>query len=279
MKTSTKIFIAKFISNFIRFLIKSFGKNIKKIVTKRNQIFFSLDLTEGIDFAIFLNLYEKKVLNFYSKIVKPNFTIIDIGSNIGFHTLNFAKLCSKGKVYSIEPTFFAFSKLKHNISLNTDLKKIIIFEQIFFSRLRINKKKEKVYASWPLIKTKKKTHPVLMGQEKGISNAKVECLDKYILRKKINNVDMIKIDVDGNEYDVLKSGTKTIINFKPIIMIEFCPYLHKDKDLDYLLKFFNKLNYKFINSSNSQVLELKCIEDLKQNIGYGSSENFFLISE
>ena len=88
---------------------------------------------------------------------------------------------------------------------------------------------------------------------------------------------MIKIDVDGNEYDIIKSGEKTIKKFKPIIMIELCPFLHEDKHLNFIINFFNKLNYDFIDSSNSNKLELKNVEDVKKLISYGSSKNIFLI--
>ena len=92
MKTSTKIYFANVISIIIRTFFKFFGKNYRELIVKRNKILFSLDLTEGIDFAIFLNFYEKEVVNYYSKIIEKNFVIIDIGSNIGFHSLNFAQI-------------------------------------------------------------------------------------------------------------------------------------------------------------------------------------------
>ena len=279
MKTSTKIFFAKHASSIIRFFLKLFCKNSEQILVKRNNKFFFLDLTEGMDFAILLNIYENNVVNFYSKLIKTNYVIIDVGSNIGFHTLNFAELCPKGKVYSIEPTSFGFNKLKKNINLNPNLKKVIISDRIFFSRLNIKKENKYVYASWPLIKKNEKIHPVLMGVGKKINKARVESLDDYVLRRKINKIDMIKIDVDGNEYDVIKSSVKSIQNFKPIIILEFCPYLHKDKNLDFLLNFFNKLNYNFVDPSNSKDIQLKSSNDLKKNINYGSGKNFFLIPQ
>ena len=275
MKTSTKIFFAKILSNIIRFFIELNGKNSEKLKIKRNNIFFLLNLTEGIDFAIYLNLYERKVVKFYSKIIDSNSNILDIGSNIGFHTLNFANLLSTGKVFSIEPTSFAIKKLKKNINLNRFLKKKIIYDQIFFTNSK-NNFKNKIYASWPL-KNNNNIHPILMGEEKDASKSKIESLDSYIFRKKINNLNLIKIDVDGNEFDIINSGKKTIRKFRPIIMIEFCPYLHKDNDLDFLIKFFNKINYDFIDSSNSKKLKLNNVTDLKKKIIFGSSKNIFLV--
>lgn len=278
MKTSTKIFFARIVSIIIRTFFKFIGKNYKQLVVKRNQILFLLDLREGIDFAIFLNYYEQKVVNYYSKIIKPNFVIIDIGSNIGFHTLNFAKLSPKGRVYSIEPTNFAYNKLKININLNLSLKKLIITEQIFLSKS--NKKKNTfAYASWPLIKTNNEIHPILMAQKKEIKQAKFQSLDKYITSKRIKKINIIKIDVDGNEYNVLIGSLNTIKKFKPIIIFEFCPYLHKDKNLNLILNIFKKLKYKFMDVSNLKILNFKDSKELGEYIKYGSGKNFFLIPE
>ena len=55
MKTSTKIFFAKYLLYFIRFFIKFLGKNAEKLIVKRNNIFFLLNLFEGIDFAVIVD--------------------------------------------------------------------------------------------------------------------------------------------------------------------------------------------------------------------------------
>lgn len=39
---------------------------------------------------------------FYSKLCKPESTVIDIGANAGFHTKRLLELCPKGNVYAIE---------------------------------------------------------------------------------------------------------------------------------------------------------------------------------
>ena len=57
-------------------------------------------------------------------------------------------------------------------------------------------------------------------------NKKIISLDKLI--KKIIKNRFYKIDVDGFELKVLKSGAKYIKKFKPIIHLEFAPYCTQD---------------------------------------------------
>jgi precorrin-6B methylase 2 len=73
-----------------------------------------LDLNEGIDLKIFLlSNSERKILNL-KKIISSNdyVNFIDCGANIGSTALTLAKFYNKAKIFAIEPTFYAFDKLK-----------------------------------------------------------------------------------------------------------------------------------------------------------------------
>lgn len=45
-------------------------------------------------------------------------------------------------------------------------------------------------------------------------------IDSIISELKIDNIDLIKIDVEGAEYDVIKGALKTIEKHKPLIIVE-----------------------------------------------------------
>ena len=78
--TSQKILIASILSKFLIFIL---GDKKRKI--QRDKIFYEVDLNEGIDLGIFLNIKnEKKIIN-VRKLLKnqTQTTIIDVGSNKG----------------------------------------------------------------------------------------------------------------------------------------------------------------------------------------------------
>ena len=138
MKTKQKIFIAKIISKIIIFIL---GKFI--VYVKRNEINWSLDLREGIDLTIFIfNNFEKSILEISQRLIgRKKIDIIDIGSNMGVHTLNFAEKFKNSKIYSIEPTNYAFNKLINNINLNKKL------SNIYPHQLFLNKQNKKTKRS------------------------------------------------------------------------------------------------------------------------------------
>ena len=116
----------------------------------RNNIKYEIDLNEAIDLGIFLgiknesNLYKiKNFLNSKSKLV-----LVDIGSNVGSVTLPLARLFDLSTVISIEPTKFAFSKLKKNLKLNPYLERRVRLFNIFISNER--KKVNFAHSSWEL---------------------------------------------------------------------------------------------------------------------------------
>ena len=94
-------------------------------VFRRGGIVWELDLREGIDFAIYLQGgFEPAALREYRRVVKPGSVALDIGANIGSHTLPLAQIVGpSGRVYSFEPTDYAFEKQLRNLSLNRDLSK------------------------------------------------------------------------------------------------------------------------------------------------------------
>ncbi len=267
ISTKSKILIASILSKILIFLIGD-----KKRIILRNNIKYEIDLNEAIDLGIFLgiknenNLYRiKNFLDSNSKNV-----LVDIGSNVGSVTLPLAQLFNLSTVISIEPTKFAFSKLKKNLKLNPSLKNRVKLFNIFISNKR--KRVSFVHSSWKL-KVKEKRHKVHLGTLKKTSN-KTKTLSE-VLGKIRKRIDFIKIDVDGYEINVLRSGKRIIKKYKPLIYFEFAPYLYKEFGYspEILIDFIKKeLNYTFLNENFNEVKNIYEIgKKLKDR-----SLNFFL---
>ena len=268
MKTKYKIQIAKIISFFLKPLFK------KNKVYTRNKIKWILDLNEGIDLSIFLfGTSEKKIRNL-EKLFYTNekLIIIDIGANIGSISLPLAKIFNKSTIFSIEPTNYAFNKLNRNLNLNKDLKKNISLNQLFISK--INKPTE-VWSSWNFNNNKNK-HKQHLGTLHTIKKKSYLSLSKFISLKKIKKIDFIKLDVDGHELDVLKSGQKFLKDNKPVIFIEIAPYLYPEfgYKCSELIIYIKRLGYSFYNDDLKKITN---IENYVKRITFGGSKNFYLM--
>ena len=88
------------------------------------------DTINYIDANIYyLGDYEPWLKKHFKKLIKTNAVVLDVGANIGFHSLYFAELAgSNGKVVSIEPIPQNFEALEKNIALN-NFKNIISIQK------------------------------------------------------------------------------------------------------------------------------------------------------
>ncbi len=271
MKTKQKIFLAKIIFKLIRIFFP------KKIKVKRNNIKWNLNLSEAIDLHIFIfGSFEKEITNIAKTLQLQKYNqIIDIGANFGIQSLQFAKNFTNSKIYSVEPTNYAFDKFIKNLELNPKLSKNIHPFQMFLG----SKGKEmpnSIYSSWNL-ESKEVKHSKHLGEKKDTEKTNSITLDEFVISNKISNVDFIKLDVDGFEYDVLKGGMNFLKEKKPPIFMELAPYLYKEYgyNKEKILKLIFSLNYNFYD-----LKKLKKIFDIDQkisNIKDGSSENILLM--
>ena len=268
LSTKSKFLIGSFLSKILIFF---FGDK-KRIIT-RNGLKYEIDFKEGVDLGIFCGIKNEKNLYKISNYIDTNKkkVLVDIGANIGSITLPLAQLFHSSTIVSVEPTKYAYSKLKKNLNLNPNIKKRVKLHNIFIS----NKKKKinYVHSSWKF-SSKLNKHKIHRGILKETSN-KTQSLSELLKRLK-KKIDFIKIDVDGYEMEVLKSGQKIIKKYKPLIYFEFAPYLYKEfgytsKNLiDFIT---NDLNYIFFNEKFE--IEKK-IYKIEKNL-LNRSENFFLI--
>jgi FkbM family methyltransferase len=79
-----------------------------------------VETTEAIGRALAVTgSWEPHVADAFHRLLAPGAVVIDIGANIGYHTLLAAKLVgASGHVYAIEPGAGAFSALTANVALN-----------------------------------------------------------------------------------------------------------------------------------------------------------------
>ena len=93
--TRIKIFGAKILYQITTLFV---GK--KRRVIDRDGVKYEVDLAEGIELSLFLfGKFQSHITNNSFLKIKDDFTIIDIGANVGLMTMQFAKLVPKGSVY------------------------------------------------------------------------------------------------------------------------------------------------------------------------------------
>jgi len=213
------------------------GRKVRACV---DGITYQLDLGEAIDVGIYLNRYEPDVTAIIERICRPGFIVLDIGANVGAHALRFAKIVGDmGKVIAFEPMDYAFQKLLANIALNSFSN--IIPLRIALCDRNLPGQEIQFRSSWP---TK--------GKPKGKSSiVDFKRLDDWYKSERIDRVDLIKLDVDGNERSVLLGAESILGEQHPTILIEaWGPNLSDENRNPFLA--LKEIGYRFYDISNDE---------------------------
>jgi FkbM family methyltransferase len=256
MRTAHKIALAKALYRGVNAARKIVGGS-DEVITRRRGLCYELDLREGIDLAIYLfGAFEPSTGRALAAHLKPGMTVLDVGANVGAHTLSLARLVGPtGRVHAFEPTAFAYRKLLRNLSLNPELASRVTTHQCFLTRETSHGPPQHVYSSWPLVGSRN-VHPKHRGQEKSTSGAQATTLDRIILEHGEPAVDVIKIDVDGFEYDVLLGARAILSRHKPILVMELAPYLLAERGnaADALISLLSSTGYRLFDEKTKKEL-------------------------
>ncbi|WP_057939945.1 FkbM family methyltransferase [Algoriphagus resistens] len=178
------------------------------------------------------------------KFLKAGDTFIDVGANQGEYSLWAArKVGDHGKVVAFEPMPQLFGQLKENIRLNKSFQKSVTPVQLGLS----DKKGEVIlYASED---SNEGTNTIYTTDKFSIELGKIELdtLDKQLNELSIEEVNFLKVDVEGAELQVLKGSLNTLKKYRPILLLEINKdaciaggYLPED-----ILELLKPFNYSF----------------------------------
>ena len=274
MKTTHKIGVARAIYHAVHTGRMLLGRTDREIVV-RDDITYDLDLSQGIDFAIYLGgIFERSTAIALSKLTEPSALVLDIGANIGAHTLRLAKLVGpSGRVMAFEPTDFAFRKLQRNIDLNPSLKSRVEAFHCFLTVSDETTVPDAIYSSWPLAMITG-LHPKHLGREMQTELARARSLDGILAEHAGHRVQLVKLDVDGFECDVLRGATSLLRDTRPIFVMELAPYVLEERgaSLDQLLSYFLPNGYLFYDERTQKRLPSSA-KELQGLVANGESIN------
>ncbi len=235
------------------------GKERRVIV--RDGVNYEVDLAEGIELSLFLfGKFQSHITNNPFMKIEKDFTIIDIGANVGLMTLQFAKLVPQGKVFSFEPTFYALERLKKNLELNPAISHNVTVINSFVSEKSDTNPGIVAYSSWKVNGERgSNDHPVHLGTPKSAEGVPSVSLNDFVDKAGITRIDFIKIDTDGHEYEVFKGAANAIRRFRPKIIFEIGLYVMDEKKIsfDFYFNYFTELGYRLVDTKTHKEITLK----------------------
>lgn len=192
-----------------------------------------------IDWSVFYyGAYAKDELRILEELINKarGSTILDIGANVGHHSLFFSKFGKE--VHSFEPFSEVSARLEQKIAdnglTNVHLHKVALGEKDevkeFFPSDTNNT------GTGSFVNRQSSREPVKLSIFNG---------DSYLESNNITDIGFIKIDVEGFEIEVLKGLKQTIKKYQPIIFFEWSISETDSKSNYFFQAIFPNIAYKF----------------------------------
>jgi FkbM family methyltransferase len=202
--------------------------------------------------------------------------LLDCGSNYGFYSFYVASLNLNNQSLAFEASPKTFNSFKANLELNN-------FRNIDYKNLAISEVSGKFISFYESHNDWESSASYNNSKNNKIVRVETTAIDKELLNKNLSNfVVVIKLDVEGNEFNAIQGGLDTILKYQPLITIELSKYnLNKRTyNFDYFRKFLDDTKYKIYDDKlipfNIETLvdRINHLDNSHQTIG-----NYFLFKD
>jgi len=197
------------------------------------------------DVIIKTGSWEPKLPELLYKYLPDDSVFLDVGANIGYHSLYIASLNPKVTTICFEPHPKICQLLIQNVLIN-NFTNIIVHNQAVGNATQTLDFYMQTQSSYNM-GLSSIFYDKYIGDDYEKISVNVVTLDSFLNEQLKSKVRVIKIDVQGSEYQVLQGAVNLISQFRPIITFEhhiFGPGLQPElQDLIQLLPDYNV--YKF----------------------------------
>jgi FkbM family methyltransferase len=184
--------------------------------------------------------YEPQVLDLLKQTITPGAVVLDVGANVGVSAMMMARWCGpEGHIHAFEPSPSPKQLLTEHLRMNGLSDRVTVCA----SALSDAEGTTTFYASG--ISGKSALSDVNIGQSSEQVQVPVTTIDAYCRAKNIKP-SLIKIDVEGFEFNVLNGARNTLKEVRPSILVELHPmnWPALGIDVGWAAEQLRELNYK-----------------------------------
>lgn len=209
-------------------------------------------------------------MNVLEKYLKDEEVVFDVGANTGEWSEIVLKINPKTKVHCFEPSQKTFQRLTEKFGQNSG----IVLNNVGFGSEKA-KKSFYVYSNDSTVNCLYERDLNVRAETEEVL---IDTLDNYCREKNINKIDFLKIDVEGNEFEVLKGSRDMLEKNKiKIIQLEYGgTYIDAKVWLKDVWDYFYDFNYTWHKILYNKLELIKKYDQSLDNLQYA---NYLLINK
>jgi FkbM family methyltransferase len=218
--------------------------------------------------ALLLNVYESESIQFFQRHFSPGMTFVDVGANVGLYT---ALALSAGKPYGrilcVEPHEESRRYLEKTVALNTRGENPASFLTIAAVAVGASTGTVVLHSNSENKGDNRIYNDHILDSEKRVG---LSTLDVLCSEAGISSIDLLKMDIQGAEFQAIKGGEK-ILRSSPdcLLMTEFWAYGIRRSGDDPLgfLSFLEELGFSTFGIVSGRLTKLDSSALLRETEG------------
>ncbi|MBK8899593.1 MAG: FkbM family methyltransferase [Anaerolineaceae bacterium] len=176
--------------------------------------------------------HEVETITHLDQLAQPGMTMLDIGAHVGYYSSRYAKkLGENGRIFSFEPHPRTFAILKHNVAglPQVTAVQLALAEQEGTAELHdylmMSASGSLHYDESMAALQKAQTHASDIAPRIGQTFAaqtftvRTTPVDAFLTARGINQVDLVKMDIEGAEIGALRGMQQTIANSPNLVLV------------------------------------------------------------
>jgi len=239
-----------------------FEKKDTTVIDFLNEIELEYDYLSDIGHQIYFEgTFEDDEIDFFQKILikDPEPIILDVGANIGVHTIKWLKQNPKAVAFAFEPSPITRGMLERNITRNHLAKRTTIIPQAVSDREGIADFFECDDNAFSSLKDTQRKQAI-----RSIS-VSVTTIDQFVKTNHITKISLLKIDVEGFETEVIIGALETLKHLKPDLFVEIYGGSNSNPDPEATIALICKQGYQSFILINGNIIPYEKHSDSHYN--------------
>ena len=233
---------------------------------------------ERIDSLNWKNIKNRNIENellLIQYLMDSESTFIDVGANLGQYIFKAEGIVPRSNIFAFEP----------HPALNKRLSKL--FSGIQLSQHALSDSEGNTQFKIPYFNNREihtrgtlKTEHVEIDETNSVLiDVHISTLNKFAENSKINKISLVKIDVEGAEFDVINGANEMIEKFRPVFIIEIEQRHHKTSILEFIMNLEKTGHYTccYFDTIDQQLktdIKDKKIEEIQSLDNHGKNRLF-----
>ena len=251
--------------------------------TDGSKLFFDFEEQPLSRAEMMLSRSEREDWDFIESLIPEDATVLDIGANVGWFTIQLANKYPAVDIYSFEPVPATYAKMKRNLELNGIGEMSIRGGRVCTVNAGLYDKDAESTIFVPGSSEASSLQPVndkfyLRDDDEGQTaiSCVIKTMDTFVREQGIKRLDFIKCDTEGAEKMVFLGAKQVLKNFKPMVYTEM---LRKHaKRFGYhpneIIEYFKDYDYDCYREENGHLIQFPFMDDRTEETNF-----FFLHKE